>query len=138
MPTKKRRIGYLPSDHVIKQLDELCLAEHMGASKVVDMLVREALQARRLSGSLIDIPTSEATNKEVCTESSHIPFEESRRMIELVSDNGVSYEKEEQINHLSSIQDKPKEITENKAEKVTTEDLLLAKKIKALRVLGLI
>ena len=48
MPTKKRRIGFIPRDEVLKVINQISEEEKFSNSKVVNILVEEALYARGL------------------------------------------------------------------------------------------
>ena len=48
MPTKKRRIGFIPRFDVLKVIDKISEAEKLSNSKVVNILIEEALYARGL------------------------------------------------------------------------------------------
>ena len=46
MPSKRKRIGYLPSEEVHEIIDKLCKANEFSQSKVTGLLVEEALRSR--------------------------------------------------------------------------------------------
>ena len=48
MPTKKRRIGFIPRFDVLKVINEISEEEELSNSKVVNILIEEALYARGL------------------------------------------------------------------------------------------
>ena len=48
MPTKKRRIGFIPRFDVLKVISEISEEEKLSNSKVVSILIEEALYARGL------------------------------------------------------------------------------------------
>ena len=48
MPTKKRRIGFIPRYDVLKLIDKISEEEKLSNSKVVNILIEEALYARGL------------------------------------------------------------------------------------------
>jgi len=48
MPTKKRRIGFIPRFDVLRVIDEISEEEKLSNSKVVNILIEEALYARGL------------------------------------------------------------------------------------------
>ena len=50
MPSRRKRIGYLPSEEVHEIIDKLCRANEFSQSKVTGLLVEEALRSR---GALI-------------------------------------------------------------------------------------
>ena len=46
MPTKKRRIGFIPRIDVLKIIDQLSLENNLSNSKIINILVEEALHIR--------------------------------------------------------------------------------------------
>ena len=48
MPTKKRRIGFIPRFDVLKVIDKISEEEELSNSKVVNILIEESLYARGL------------------------------------------------------------------------------------------
>ncbi len=48
MPTKKRRIGFIPRFDILKIIDSISEEEKLSNSKVVNILIEEALYARGL------------------------------------------------------------------------------------------
>ena len=48
MPTKKRRIGFIPRFEVLKVIHQISKEEKLSNSKVVNILIEEALYARGL------------------------------------------------------------------------------------------
>ena len=48
MPTKKRRIGFIPRTEVLKVINQISEEEKFSNSKVVNILIEEALYARGL------------------------------------------------------------------------------------------
>ena len=48
MPTRKRRVGFIPSNNVLRIIDEISEQENLSNSKVVNLLVEEAIEVRVL------------------------------------------------------------------------------------------
>ena len=46
MPTKKKRVGFIPREEVMKIIDKLSLENNLSNSKVINFLVEEALSNR--------------------------------------------------------------------------------------------
>ena len=46
MPTKKKRIGFIPREDVMKIIDKLSIENNLSNSKIISMLVEEALSKR--------------------------------------------------------------------------------------------
>ena len=60
MPTKKRRIGFIPRAEVLKVINQISEEEKFSNSKVVNVLIEEALYARGLiKGIEMDLFTND-------------------------------------------------------------------------------
>ena len=46
MPTKKKRVGFIPREDVIKIIDKLSIENNLSNSKIINILVEEALSIR--------------------------------------------------------------------------------------------
>ena len=46
MPTKKKRVGFIPREDVMKIIDKLSIENNLSNSKIVSILVEEALSMR--------------------------------------------------------------------------------------------
>ena len=46
MPTKKRRVGFIPRSNVLEIINKLSLESNLSNSKIINILVEEALQKR--------------------------------------------------------------------------------------------
>ena len=46
MPTKKKRVGFIPREDVMKIIDELSIENNLSNSKIISILVEEALSIR--------------------------------------------------------------------------------------------
>ena len=46
MPTKKKRVGFIPRDDVMKVIDKLSIENNLSNSKIINILVEEALSVR--------------------------------------------------------------------------------------------
>ena len=46
MPTKKKRVGFIPREDVMKIIDKLSLENNLSNSKIISILVEEALSIR--------------------------------------------------------------------------------------------
>ena len=58
MPTKKKRIGFIPREGVMRILDKLSFENNLSNSKIISLLVEEALAQR----GLYNIETGMETN----------------------------------------------------------------------------
>ena len=46
MPTKKKRVGFIPRENVMKIIDKLSIENNLSNSKIISILVEEALSIR--------------------------------------------------------------------------------------------
>ncbi len=46
MPTKKKRVGFIPREDVMRIIDELSIENNLSNSKIISILVEEALSVR--------------------------------------------------------------------------------------------
>ena len=46
MPTKKKRVGFIPRDEVMRIIDKLSIENNLSNSKIIGILVEEALAVR--------------------------------------------------------------------------------------------
>ena len=46
MPTKKKRVGFIPRDDVMRIIDNLSIENNLSNSKIISILVEEALSIR--------------------------------------------------------------------------------------------
>jgi hypothetical protein len=46
MPTKKKRVGFIPRQEVMKIIDKLSIENNLSNSKIISILVEEALSIR--------------------------------------------------------------------------------------------
>ena len=46
MPTKKKRVGFIPREEVMKIIDKLSIENNLSNSKIISILVEEALSVR--------------------------------------------------------------------------------------------
>ncbi len=46
MPTKKKRVGFIPREDVMKIIDKLSIENNLSNSKIISILVEEALSSR--------------------------------------------------------------------------------------------
>ena len=46
MPTKKKRVGFIPRDDVLRIIDKLSIENNLSNSKIIGILVEEALSIR--------------------------------------------------------------------------------------------
>ena len=48
MPTKKKRVGFIPREDVVRIIDKLSIENNLSNSKIISILVEEALSVRGL------------------------------------------------------------------------------------------
>jgi len=122
MDTKVKRIGYLPRKRVLEIIDEISKSESISRSKVVGILVEEALDARGIANfGFSNVSKSNLfksdTFKEIQTKNMHLNDAED----EFVDDSGYT-------------------VSSNKTSdrSISSADIELANKINILKESGLI
>ncbi len=122
MDTKVKRIGYLPRKRVLEIIDEISKSESISRSKVVGILVEEALDARGIANfGFSNVNKSSLfksdTLKDIQNKNIHLRDAED----EFVDDSGYT-------------------VSSNKTSdrSISSADIELAKKINILKESGLI
>ena len=92
MPSIKKRIGYLPSPDLQKLISEIANKENLSKSKVVDILVGEALLARGLLNlrNTNNLRRNNLYQIEKTIDPSSSSFRHND-LDELISDKGITY-----------------------------------------------
>ena len=66
MPTKKKRVGFIPREDVMRIIDKLSIENNLSNSKIISILVEEALSIRgrfnKKNGKVIDSYQSNKDN----------------------------------------------------------------------------
>ena len=122
MENKVKRIGYLPRKRVLEIIDEISKSESISRSKVVGILVEEALDARGIANfgySNISKSNSYKSDiyKEVNNENIHLKDAED----EFVDDSGYTVSSQKTLDR-----------------SISSSDIELANKINILKESGLI
>ena len=122
MENKIKRIGYLPRKRVLEIIDQISKSESISRSKVVGILVEEALDARGIVNfgySNIDKPNSYKSDiyKESQNENRHLKEAED----EFVDDSGYTISSHKTLDR-----------------SISSADIELANKINILKESGLI
>ena len=55
MPSQRKRIGFLPTAEVQEIINKICASENISQSKVTGILVNEALKARVMKNTSVNI-----------------------------------------------------------------------------------
>ena len=122
MENKVKRIGYLPRKRVLEIIDEISKSESISRSKVVGILVEEALDARGIANfgySNISKSNSYKSNiyKEINKENIHLKDAED----EFVDDSGYTVSSHKTLDR-----------------SISSSDIELANKINILKESGMI
>ena len=122
MENKVKRIGYLPRKRVLEIIDEISRSESISRSKVVGILVEEALDARGIANfGYSNINKTNLYNsdirKDIQKENPHLREAES----EFVDDSGYTVSSHKKLDR-----------------SISTADIELANKINILKESGLI
>ena len=91
MPSIRKRIGYLPSINAQKTISKIANKEKLSQSKVVGILVEEALMAR--IGFDLKNSNNQIENNLYCKENNIAnPSFNYNDLDELISDKGITYD----------------------------------------------
>jgi hypothetical protein len=86
MPTKKKRIGFIPRDDVMRIIDELSIENNLSNSKIISILVEEALSIRgrfnKKNGKAIQPHQSNCINKQDLSYNSGDFIDNAKRSID--------------------------------------------------------
>jgi len=63
MPTKKKRVGFIPREDVMKIIDKLSIENNLSNSKIISILVEEALSIRGVFNKKTGKLTQSISNK---------------------------------------------------------------------------
>ena len=90
MPSIRKRIGYLPSVYIQEIITNISNKENLSQSKVVGILVEEALKARGLFKLKNN---NNLARKSIYSKASHLnnSFVNDSDLDELISDKGITY-----------------------------------------------
>ncbi len=121
MDNSVKRIGYLPRKRVLEIIDNISQAESISRSKVVGILVEEALSARGIDnfgfGNKINLNTNNIENYSDSIKNKNINIAED----EFVDDSGYTFSS-----------------NNNLERDISSSDIELANKINLLKKSGLI
>ena len=74
MPTKKKRVGFIPREDVMKIIDKLSIENNLSNSKIINILVEEALSIRGIlnkkNGNVIQSYKLNNFNTQILTNNS--------------------------------------------------------------------
>ena len=122
MENKVKRIGYLPRKRVLEIIDEISESESISRSKVVGILVEEALDAR----GIVNFGYSNNSNSSSYKSDNYKDLKNSKMTLkdtedEFVDDSGYTVSSHKILDH-----------------SISTADIELANKINILKESGLI
>ena len=122
MDNKVKRIGYLPRKRVLEIIDEISKSESISRSKVVGILVEEALDARGIANfGYSNLKKPKLLNSDNYINSHRENKNLTRSEDEFVDDSGYTLSSNKILDH-----------------SISTEDIELANKINILKESGLI
>ena len=122
MDNKVKRIGYLPRKRVLEIIDEISKSESISRSKVVGILVEEALDARGIANfGYSNISKSNLYKSEYYKEGQNENVRIKDAEDEFVDDSGYTVSSHKTVDH-----------------SISSADIELANKINILKESGLI
>ena len=91
MPTKKKRVGFIPREDVMKIIDKLSIENNLSNSKIINILVEEALSTRGILNKKNEkiIQSYKLTNyySQNLTDNSHDFIDNAKMSIDTKSGN---------------------------------------------------
>ena len=122
MENKVKRIGYLPRKRVLEIIDEISKGESISRSKVVGILVEEALDARGIANfGYSNIKKSNSYKSDIYKETQNEIMSSKDTEDEFVDDSGYTVSSHKTLNR-----------------SISSADIELANKINILKESGLI
>ena len=122
MENKVKRIGYLPRKRVLEIIDEISKSESISRSKVVGILVEEALDARGIANfGYSNISKSNSYKSDIYTEAPNENMHFKDAEDEFVDDSGYTVSTRKTLDRT-----------------ISSADIELANKINILKESGLI
>ena len=122
MENKVKRIGYLPRKRVLEIIDEISKSESISRSKVVGILVEEALDARGIANfGYSNISKSNSYKSDIYKEANNENIHLKDAEDEFVDDSGYTVSSQKTLDR-----------------SISSSDIELANKINLLKESGLI
>ena len=122
MENKVKRIGYLPRKRVLEIIDEISISESISRSKVVGILVEEALDARGIANfGYNNLSNPKQFNQDAYSSSQRKNNNHNENEDEFVDDSGYTISSHKTLDR-----------------SISSEDIELANKINILKESGLI
>ena len=105
MPTKKKRVGFIPREDVMRIIDKLSIENNLSNSKIISILVEEALSKRGIfnkkNGSLIQSYPQYDDNSKTLSDNSTSFINNEEFSIDTKSGNHFSSSKSTHLNKLN-------------------------------------
>ena len=105
MPTKKKRVGFIPREDVMRIIDKLSLENNLSNSKIISILVEEALSVRGLfnkkNGKAIQSYQMNNNNSRNLSDNTGDIIDNSKSLIETNSGNLPNTNKVTQSNEVN-------------------------------------
>ena len=102
MPTKKKRVGFIPRDDVMRIIDKLSIENNLSNSKIISILVEEALSIRGIfnkkNGKAIQSYLLNNDNKKDLTDDSGKFIDNAKHSIDNKLGNNLSPSKSTHLN----------------------------------------
>ena len=94
MPTKKRRVGFIPRSDVLDLINKLSFESNLSISKIINILVEEALYKRGIfnikTGKVLDFETNIHLNNENRINIKHEDKDFSNELNNLKTDENLN------------------------------------------------
>ena len=105
MPTKKKRVGFIPREDVIRIIDKLSIENNLSNSKIISILVEEALSIRGMfnkeNGKAIHLYQSTSENSQKLSDNSINFIDNKKFLIDKKLGNHIDFSKSNNFNEVN-------------------------------------
>ena len=102
MPTKKKRVGFIPREDVLRLIDKLSIENNLSNSKIISILVEEALSIRGIfnkkNGKETQLFSLDIVNSKKLSNNSHEFIDKERSSIDTKLGNNFKTSKRTILN----------------------------------------
>tara|TARA_B100000035_G_C20529512_1_gene348963 strand:+ start:52 stop:453 length:402 start_codon:yes stop_codon:yes gene_type:complete len=102
MPTKKKRVGFIPREDVMRIIDKLSIENNLSNSKIISILVEEALSIRGIfdkkNGKAIQTYQLNSNDKKDLSDNSGHFIDNAKRSIDDNLGNNLIHSKSTHLN----------------------------------------
>ena len=102
MPTKKKRVGFIPREDVMRIIDKLSIENNLSNSKIISILVEEALSVRGIfnkkNGEVTQLYQQNSDNPQTLSDNSRDFIDNAKLSIDTKLSNHFATSKSNHLN----------------------------------------